>query len=269
MTWSVIIPSADPKNLQSCVKTILRAHPDLEPHRIVVVDDGARKNAEAILPGGITWVAGNKPFVFSKNINLGVAASGSDDIIILGDDTRIVTPRCFDKLGLFLAEHPDVGVVSAGILGFVGNPRQAAVDTRPFNKAWLNLPLNERPPRVDPEDPRPLSEGVPQPVPFRFETESLAFICVMIPRSVWIKVGSLDERFTGYGSEDVDYCWRTKEAGLKLAVHFDSLVEHGVMPSTFRTLPTFMDLFARNCGLLEEKWPNRFTAKPIVGPLEQ
>jgi hypothetical protein len=71
----------------------------------------------------------------------------------------------------------------------------------------------------------------------------VAFICVYIPRRVIDRVGLLDERFCvnaggegprGYGCDDDDYCWRVRNAGLKLGVDNSVVVNHTRLKSTFR-----------------------------------
>ena len=91
MSFSVVIPSARAQNLIPCVRAILDREPDLPPDRIIVVDDGARADAEAHLPP-VRWVTGIKPFVFARNANLGIRTAATD-VILLNDDTRPVTPR--------------------------------------------------------------------------------------------------------------------------------------------------------------------------------
>jgi GT2 family glycosyltransferase len=254
MTWSVIIPSARPENLIQCAKSVFRTHPGLEPHRVVVVDDGARAGAERELPPGITWVEGVKPFIYARNVNLGVAASSPNDIVILGDDSEILTERCFDRLAAFLSDHPNLAVLSTGVRGMVGNPRQSVFD--PDLQANLNIPINER---IRKKPGRPLP---PQPISFRMEKESLAFVCVMIPRTIWIRLGTLDERFSGYGCEDSDYCRRARECGLDLGIYYECGVEHGVVPSTFRTRLDWESQFRENIARLEEKWREQARQEP-------
>ncbi len=55
----------------------------------------------------------------------------------------------------------------------------------------------------------------------------LSFACVWLRRKMIDEVGLLDERFTGYGCEDDDYCRRAREAGWKLGVTGSVAVEHG------------------------------------------
>jgi GT2 family glycosyltransferase len=62
-------------------------------------------------------------------------------------------------------------------------------------------------------------------------------VCVYIPRRTLDIVGLLDERFCGpgvYGGEDVDYCLRVQQAGLKVGVSDLCFVDHASLKSTFR-----------------------------------
>lgn len=221
MSWSAVIPSASASNLIHAVERIQRTHPGLEPQRIVVVDDGARAGAEPRLPRAVRWLEGPKPFVFSRNVNLGIAACEGDHVIVMGDDVEVMTPQGFDVMEAVLRANPALGIVSPGIVGAVGNPNQ----------------------RFDPW------------TAFRSEPDMLAFICVMIPRRVWEAVGPMDERFTGYGFDDVDYCWRIREAGFHLGVTHRCVVRHdGTLPSVYRNREDFRRINDLNQGLLAEKW---------------
>lgn len=194
----------------------------MSPSRLVIVDDGVQDTARPQLPPGITWVPGAKPFVYARNVNRGVAACPeAQTIVIMGDDVEVLTASGFDRAHAFLRTLSGLGVLSAGIVGAVGNPRQQYDPTRLV----------------------------------RWESQWLAFVCVAIPRRVWRAIGPLDERFTGYGCEDIDYCWRVQAAGLGLAVLNEWLVRHdGSSPSSFRSRPDFSSLFAANSDRLHQKW---------------
>ncbi len=220
--WAVIIPSARIQNLVFSVGSILCSHPGLDPSRIVIVDDGARKEGEHMVPAGVTWVDGVKPFVFSRNINLGVKACGdARTFILLNDDAEVLSLCGFDLLSDYLRQQPQTGILSAGIQGTVGNERQ-----RFKNEAQVTD-----------------------------EPQRLVFICVAISRAVWERVGPLDERFVGYGCEDDDYSWRVRRVGLSLRTHHRCVVRHdGSIPSTYRTRPDVDRLFNYSRELFYRKW---------------
>ena len=83
-------------NLVACVRSVLEHEPELPPDRIVVVDDGARRDADSQLPA-VSWISGEKPFIFGRNANLGIRAADGD-VILLNDDTRLETRGGFTKL---------------------------------------------------------------------------------------------------------------------------------------------------------------------------
>jgi GT2 family glycosyltransferase len=168
----------------------------------------------------VHWVPGIRPFVFSRNINLGIREAGTD-VVLLNDDARLLTPRGLTHLANEVTRHPALGLCSPGILGVVGNPNQLATGRSEL----------------------------------RVEQTMLAFVCIYIPRSTYQHVGPLDERFTGYGFDDNDYCARVLAAGLRLAVWDGCIVDHsGEIGSTFRTRPDIGALFALNQRRFRDKW---------------
>jgi glycosyltransferase involved in cell wall biosynthesis/GT2 family glycosyltransferase/SAM-dependent methyltransferase len=215
--YDVVILSANPDNLIACVEAVRRCQPALPASHIIVVDDGAKAKAQAALPG-IRWVEGAKPFVFARNANLGLAASGRD-VILLNDDALLTTQGGFDALAQ-AARHSAAGAVSSAISGQVGNQNQK-----------------------------------PQPgAALRPEPRQLCFVCVYLPHETVELVGSLDERFTGYGYDDDDYCDRIRAAGRSLAVFDGCVVQHGgVLPSSFRSKADFGSLSALNRTLYHQK----------------
>jgi GT2 family glycosyltransferase len=226
----VVIPSANAANLVPCVRALLDAEPTLSPADVIVVDDGARAGAAAALPG-ITWVAGVKPFVFARNANAGIQAAAPADVLLLNDDTRLLSYGGLQAMARALGERPDVGLCSAAIRGVVGNPRQLPAD----------------------------GEDV------RLEPETLAFVAVFIPRRVFDRLGPLDERFIGYGWEDNDYCARARAAGWLLAVADCCIFDHsGELPSSFRTREDVAELSEINRRLYvdDRSVPHHATTSP-------
>ncbi len=218
--FSIIIPTARSENLIPCVTSILAMEPALDPSRIIVVDDGARVGSEDTLKG-ITWVTGDKPFCFARNVNLGIKKAPGD-VIILNDDTTLETKFGITSMSYAVRGSYGIGVCSAAINGFVGNPNQKRVG----------------------------------PTGLRQESRVVAFICVYIPRKVLDGIGRLDERFVGYGWEDNDYCRRAIQAQLRLVVYDGCVVRHGdtVKTSTFRSRPDISELSSKNRDLYIKKW---------------
>lgn len=219
MSFQVIIPSRNPDNLVSCVSSILRNEPDLAPERLLVMDDGARAGAESKLPA-VTWLDGVKPFIFARNVNLGLRYAESD-VILMNDDATLEKKYGFAELH---SEGKAYGLASPSIIGAVGNKNQ---------------------------------KHDPHGAMVRKEKHLLCFVCVLIPLATQQQIGLLDERFTSYGWEDNDYCRRVNEAGLEMAVLECCQVRHGVLPSTFRNGKSHHELTMMGDGgmkIYKQKW---------------
>lgn len=139
-----------------------------------------------------------QPFCFSKAVNLAERLTReSDAIMIVNDDTEVVTTHWQRRLDLMLDQHRDYGVISCSIEGGAYNQQNIK---------------NQEDPRIDLID---------EP------TVTLAFIAVVITRACWSAVGPMDERFTGYGFEDNDYCRRARLAGFKTGITRSVIFKHG------------------------------------------
>jgi hypothetical protein len=176
---------------------------------------------------GWTVVTGAKPFVFGRNANMGIRECGGDDVFLMNDDTRIRGP-VLSVLKETAYKQTDVGILVPQVVGGCGNPTQSA-------KTHLTEDLV-------------------------FPGERLAFIAVYFKRSTLDKVGLFDERFSGYGCEDTDYCHRASLANLKQAVTPRVVILHGQgMPasSSFLRQMTSADQTASMLAMrkvYDEKW---------------
>ena len=217
-SFSIVIPSKNPTNLIACIGAILKHEPGILPGKIVVVDDDARSWSEGSLPAGIKWVSGIKPFVFARNINLGLANTDEgDDVILLNDDAILKTPGGFTNL---VQVAQGYGLVSAAT-NVVGT------DTQIYRG----------------------ETGI------RAEGRHLAFVCICIPAATLEAVGTLDPRFVDYGWEDNDYCRRVREYGLRMGTFDGCFVDHKHLTSTFRGSDNHIDI-APGRDIYVAKWGN-------------
>ncbi len=227
MAFSIVILSKNIDNLKACVGSVLQNEPRA---RIIVVDDGLEYEYTAYP----MYIPGEKPFIFSRNANIGIHAAGTDDVILLNDDTRLLTPNGFTHLHDAAVRHPEYGILSASIQGFVGNPEQNNAGTGGIRPALLH---------------------------------TLAFVCVHIPRTVLNQLGPLEERLIHYGWDDNLYCLQARAAGYKLGVYDGCVVEHGALPSTYRNMPGISAEMDANQkifeGIVREKGLEKFWPVPF------
>lgn len=227
MGLSVIIPSKNSVNLAACIGAIRAVG---EACRIIVVDDmdhdhdfcdASKFGLDPCLDKFV--LGGDKPFVYARNINIGIRAAGDDDVILLNDDALLKTPHGFTRMWEQARKRPEYGVI-ASACNNVGNPLQ---------NLWPSL-----------AEARTL----------RPEARTLCFTCVLIPREVINAVGLLDERFVDYGMDDDDYCLRVRNAGLKLGIFDGCYCDHGSLTSSYRGGPEAGGDFHPNLRRFIAKW---------------
>jgi len=244
MSLSVIIPSRNLDNLISCIAAVRRHELNV---RIIVVDDGLRAQFRGTLLGRLDTIPGVKPFVYARNCNLGIAASGDDDVILLNDDALLQTPGGFTAM-------------SDWALRFPCGHEFSRIDEICWSTGKTH---REAPEGVAGRIVGPLTNcsGNPEqiaqaagPVGVRRTSRALPFLCVFIPRRVIDAVGLLDERFTAYGFEDDDYCRRARLAGVETLIYEGCFVDHLSLPSTFRGAPGAPGDIREGQRIYREKW---------------
>jgi GT2 family glycosyltransferase len=215
MAYSIIILSRTLANLLPCIAAV-RAQG--ETAHIIVIDDGIGADWTVGADPWV-WLEGKQPFIYARNVNQGILAAGTDDVVLLNDDALLKSLEGFKTLSVLLRTHPTLGLLGA-VTNVTGYPAQ--------------LPQT--------------------PVHTTRVTDTIAFVCVYIPRSTIETVGLLDEQFVAYGGEDVDYCIRVREAGLQVAVSDFCYVDHGSLRSTFRGEAHAPGDIAEGIRLLRAKW---------------
>lgn len=243
MPLTVIIPSKNLKHLKECLTGVRESG---FTGRILVMDDfdpGTNWQVVQNVVGNVDVITGTerqtqfikcpRPFIFSRNVNIGIQAADDDDVMLLNDDAVVQNRGALDKL-IAASEEDSIGAFSALIQGMAAAPDQVfsadKLGSEEYGRAW-----------------------------FPVKHHMMAFMAVLIPRRVLVRIGPLDVRFTGYGFEDDDYCLRLTKAGLGLAVVPDCLVEHGSLESTYRGQgrAADSDMLAENRTIFQQKWGTR------------
>jgi GT2 family glycosyltransferase len=133
-------------------------------------------------------------FCYAHNVNLGIQAC-SGDVLLCNDDVKFTQSGTLEALTGIFALRSDIGILSPSVDGVANgvSAREAIQETNGY----------------------------------------LSFVCVLIRRAVVDKIGLLDENFTFYGGEDVDYCRRAQAAGFTLATTSLVTVSHKQCSSSY------------------------------------
>ncbi len=207
---SIIIPFKDkPDLLKQCVASILEKS-TYKNYEIILLSNNSELDETTELVNRLKqdkrikaykW---DHPFNYSKLNNYGVSKSSGEYIVLLNNDTQVITPEWLDEL-VGVAIQPGVGAVGplllypdkkngiqhAGVILGMGTMAGHVFRYRQPTE-WTDFGL--------PVWPR--------------NYLALTAACLVVSRKLYNSVGGLDETFTVAG-QDVAFCLRLHEAGYR------------------------------------------------------
>jgi hypothetical protein len=226
---SVVIVSFNVQDLlRACLESVQCARSDIE---IIVVDnassDGSAEMVRQEFPH-VHLIANETNAGFAAANNQGIRASRGRHLLLLNPDTEILGGALARLVG-FLDHHPDYAVAGAGLVYPDGSFQhsafrfpgalQSVLDFFPINHRLANSRLNGRYPRAWYERGQP------------FDIDHPLGACLAVRREAIDQVGLLDEGFFMY-CEEIDWCWRMREAGWKIVCVPAAQVVHHAGAST-------------------------------------
>ncbi|RUR86982.1 glycosyltransferase [Chlorogloeopsis fritschii PCC 9212] len=245
---SIIIPSAGttiktPSGSLCLLENCLRSIQQVSTYRnfeIIVVDgyDIPKETLETIAAGNVELVRCAEPFNFSMRINKGAVQAKGEFLLLLNDDTEVITPDWLESM-LELVQQIEIGVVGAKLLFPDGKIQHTGV---------LIL------------------EGNPCHAFYGFDNEASGYYCsnivnrnylavtaacLMMRKELFQQLEGMDEHFP-LNYNDVDLCLKAHQAGYRNVVtpyaqliHYESASrQKGLKPGEWH--------------LLNNKWNNYF-----------
>ena len=185
-----------------------------------------------------------KPFNYSAVNNFGVSKAKGEYILLLNNDTKIITPQWMEEL-LMYAQRPDVGAVGAKLY--------YADDT--IQHAGIVLGLGAHGIAGHSHYNLPKSNlGYMGKLYYAQNVSAVTGACMMVRRSLFDEVGGLDETFK-IAFNDVDLCLKLREKGY--LVVFTPYAELYHFESKTRGLEDTEEKKARfndECSRFRKKW---------------
>lgn len=195
------------------------------PFRVFVRDnassDGTADAIAAELPA-VVLDRGRHNIGFAAGMNTLLAETTAAYVFLLNGDAW-PEPGALGRLVEVAAAHPDAGVVAPLLLAPDGSVERS---TWPFPSLRLSLLYASGARRLVPTaraDQWLLEDG--------WQHDRARWVgwavgaALLVPRAVLQRVGGLDERFFMYG-EDVEWCYRMKDAGLRVWFEPSAVVRH-------------------------------------------
>jgi GT2 family glycosyltransferase len=220
---SIIIPSAGPiarmqggkmNILANCISSIYKKSTYANFEVIVVASrELTPSTRDAIRMENCFIVPFNERFSHSKAINVGASRARGEYLLLLNDDTEVISPGWIESM-LQLAQSAGVGAVGARLyydddtiqhcgvtLNGAGMPDHMC---RGYPRSWLGYCLC-----------------------FAGNRNCLAVTgaCLMTPKTLFTRLGGFSEEFA-FHYNDVDYCMKALRAGYRIAFAADAELYH-------------------------------------------
>ncbi|GGA35786.1 glycosyl transferase [Paenibacillus physcomitrellae] len=233
---SIIIPTYNALGLVSrCVDSIRKY--TRVPYEIIIVDNGSTDGtAEYCVQQALRFVSLPANSGFPAACNKGLAVSSGEQLMLLNNDC-MAAPGWLPQMLSALYSSPDIGIV--GPVTNYASGRQR-IDAGPGG----------------PEELLAYAAGHNRPDASKWrEVKRLVGFCFLFKRSLYERIGPLDEGFSPGHYEDDDYCYRAIRKGYRLLICGDTFVYHqGSASFTSQHPEGWQDLIQRNRQRFIEKW---------------
>lgn len=247
---SVIIPTKDKKALlEVCVNGLVNKtnYKNLE---IIIIDNGST-DQEALdylrsLPQIISYVRvirDDGPFNFSRLNNRAVREAKGELLLFLNNDIEIVEPEWLTEM-VSLAVRPDTGAVGAKLLYPDGRIQHAGVILGIGGVAGHSHKFFQG------SDPGYFKRNI-----LRHSVSAVTAACLLIRAELFRKVGGFDEEHLTVAFNDVDFCLKVRELGVRnIYTPYATLVHHESVSRGYEDSPEKIARFNREIKYMQNKW---------------
>lgn len=169
-------------------------------------------------------------FGIAEMRNVGIRAARGRYCLMLDSDTEVL-PGCFDALVQFMDRHPRVAACGGHTRRLDGEIERnvkrfyslatIAIRRSPLQNVWPGNPWNRRHLMLDKSPDRP------------YLGDWVAGACFCMRREAIGEVGLFDDRYY-FGFEDLDWCWRAKRLGWRIAFNPKARIVHKVRRQSAR-----------------------------------
>ncbi len=226
MQTSVIIVTYNSAGVIGACLDSLAAEAAAGMLEVVVVDNASADGTPDVVRERYPWAtlhAGRENLGYSKGVNIGIRRARGRYLFILNPDT-VVRRGSVQKLVDFMERTPDAGIVGPKLVFHDGTVQLSCRRFYTFRVLLMRrTPLG----KIFRDE-----SAVREHLMLDFDHAStrqvdwLIGAAMLVRREAVDSVGMMDERFFLY-FEDVDWCYRMAQKGLRVYYVADAVVEHG------------------------------------------
>lgn len=220
----IIVTWNSEKWIKGCLDSILATSGDLKIEIIVVDNFSKDRTLEILKPYGlqIKLIQNSSNLGYAKGCNQGLKIAQGNYVLLLNPDTEI-TENSLKKMRDFMEKTPEAGALGPQLVDFEG---QIQPSCRRFPNykllLWELLGLSRL-------CPKSKIFGAWKMGDFDFkstrEVEQPMGSALFLRKKVIDQIGLMDERFFLFYN-DVDFCYRIKQAGWKIYFYAEAKIFH-------------------------------------------
>ena len=260
---SIVIPTKDKTDiLLKCIESIFKKS-SYRNFEVIVVDNNSSEKeffnymeqCKELYGKQFKYLRAEIPFNFSALVNLGVQASDGEYVLLLNNDTEVITEDWIEGM-IEQAQRPTTGVVGVKLL-YPNNTIQHAGVVMGLGGAAGHVLVGE-----DRDGP-----GYFNYVNMQNNYSAVTAACIMIRRSVWDEVNGFDENFT-VEYNDVDFCLKVRELGLNniYLPHVELYHYESISRGHPHMTKESYERHVREINLLKNKWMDYIDNDPCYNP---
>jgi len=213
---SVLIPFRDgSKYLSKCLDTFVSTT-QYKNVEFILIDNGSREHATHKLLDRAksqprTQILNiDEPFNFSRLNNQAAARANGEFLLLLNNDIEIIHPKWLGAM-LEQAQCANVGAVGARLLYPDGRIQHAGVSVHLDDIAGHE---------------HHLKAGADPVASETRDVDAVTGACLLTPRALYQELGGLNETHLPIAYNDVDYCLRIRERGMKVVLAGNACLVH-------------------------------------------
>ena len=255
-------------DLEQAIASILGDASGLQVEVVVVDNSSADGSAEMVRERfpSVSLIQSGANLGFARGYNLAASKAAGRHLLMLNPDTQ-VRPGALGELVEFLDSRPEAGAAGPRLLNPDGSLQFSCRRfPRPMAALFRNTPLG----KVIPGNRFTrdyLMTDWDHHVAREVDWLSGAAICIR--RQTWEQVGGFDEGFFMY-AEDIDWCWRARQAGWRVCYVPQAVVVHKIGRSSDQRPVASVVQFHRSMVWFYRKhyarqWPMGLRWLPVAG----
>ncbi len=258
---TIVIPTRNGVDLlRRCIDSI-RDRTTYSSYDLIIVDNGSDDPETLAYLGrlaeepDVTFIRDEGPFNYSRLNNEAVREATGEFVVLLNNDTEVVTPEWLDEL-VFWGRQPGVGSVGCkllypdrtiqhagvvvGIGGVAGHSFKGARENGDDHFGYLNLAR---------------------------EVTCSTAACLLVRRADFLAVGGLDETNLAVAFNDVDLGLRLRDAGLRnIWTPSAVLIHHESKTRGSDDRPSTARRFRGEWSYMRRRWTRELDDDPYYNP---